>query len=75
MSLSPLNEKKQRGVFEKEPGSGIWWIRYFADGQKKREKVGRKSDAVALYQKRKSEVRAVPSFPLICGHRESTFRK
>jgi hypothetical protein len=45
-------------VFEKEPGSGIWWIRYFADGQKKREKVGRKSDAVALYQKRKSEVRA-----------------
>ncbi len=38
-------------------------IRYFADGQKKREKVGRKSDAVALYQRRKSEVRAGTKLP------------
>jgi len=21
--------KKVRGVFEKDPGSGIWWIQYF----------------------------------------------
>jgi hypothetical protein len=41
MESSKRDEKQHRGVFEKEPGSGIWWIRYFASGQKKREKVGR----------------------------------
>ena len=33
------------------------------DGKPKREKVGRKSDAVALYQQRKSEVRAGAKLP------------
>ncbi len=48
---------KQRGVFEKMPGSGIWWICYFdADGRKRREKVGRKGAAIQLYRKRKTEV-------------------
>jgi site-specific recombinase XerD len=48
--------KKQRGVFEKEPGSNVWWICYFdADGRKRREKVGRKSAAIKLYQKRKTD--------------------
>ena len=33
--------KKVRGVFEKVPGSNIWWICYFdADGRKRREKDG-----------------------------------
>ena len=58
MEIRKRDEMQHRGVFEKEPGSGIWWIRYFANGQKKREKVGRKSDAIALYQRRKSEIRA-----------------
>lgn len=49
--------KKIRGVFEKVPESGIWWIRYAdSNGKIRREKVGRKSDALALYQKRKTEV-------------------
>jgi integrase len=49
--------KKVRGVFEKVPGSGIWWICYFdADGRKRREKAGRKSAAIQLYRKRKTEV-------------------
>lgn len=57
-------EKKHRGIFEKVPGSGLWWIRYFdAESQKHREKVGRKSDAIALYQKRKSEIRAGAKLP------------
>jgi len=48
--------KKVRGVFEKAPGSGIWWICYFdATGRKRREKGGRKSDAIDLYRKRKME--------------------
>ena len=54
---------KTRGVFEREPGSGIWWIRYQVDGKPKREKVGRRSDAVALYQQRKSEVRSGAKLP------------
>ena len=49
---------KVRGVFEKEPGSGIWLIRYHVDGKPKREKVGRHSDAITLYPKRKSDTRA-----------------
>src|ERR1035441_4115550 len=69
MATAPKNtakkkkEPKSRGVFEKIPGSGIWWVRYFADGNKKREKVGRKSDAIALYQQRKSEIRAGVKLP------------
>jgi site-specific recombinase XerD len=54
---------KATGVWEREPGSNIWWIRYRADGVLKREKVGRKSDALALYQKRKSELRAGVKLP------------
>jgi site-specific recombinase XerD len=47
---------KQRGIFEKVPGSGIWWIR-FADvtGRIRREKAGPKSAALILYRKRKTE--------------------
>jgi integrase len=49
--------KKVRGVFEKLPGSGVWWICYFdSDGRKRREKVGRKSAAIEFYRKRKTEV-------------------
>ena len=48
--------KKIRGVFEKVPGSGIWWICFFdADGRKRREKAGRKSAAIELYRKRKTQ--------------------
>ncbi len=48
---------KQRGVFEKVPGSGIWWIRYFDQfGKKRREKAGSKSVAIKLYGKRKQQV-------------------
>jgi site-specific recombinase XerD len=48
---------KQRGIFEKHPGSGVHWIRY-ADGTGhiRREKAGSKSAALTLYRKRKTEV-------------------
>ena len=47
---------KSRGVYEKVPGSGVWWVRY-SDGKRiRREKIGRKSDAVKLYQVRKAQV-------------------
>lgn len=39
--------KKSRGVFEKVPGSGVWWIQYFdAAGRRRRESIGSKSDAI-----------------------------
>ncbi|MGB8322494.1 MAG: site-specific integrase [Candidatus Acidiferrum sp.] len=48
---------KQRGIFEKVLGSGVWWIRYFDQfGKKRREKAGTKSVAIALYRKRKQQV-------------------
>jgi hypothetical protein len=60
---SPQGEKKegdlmkQRGVFEKVPGSGILWICYFDQfGKKRREKAGTKSVAIKLYGKRKQQV-------------------
>ena len=72
METRKRDEKQHRGVFEKEPGSAIWWIRYFASGQKKREKVGRKSDAIALYQRRKSEIRAGAKLPDNLRHKGET---
>jgi hypothetical protein len=47
--------KNPRGLFERPPGSGVWWINYYVQGKQHREKVGRKSDAMALYQVRKAD--------------------
>jgi hypothetical protein len=48
---------KHRGIFEKQPGSGIWWICYFDRyGKRHREKAGPKSMAIKLYGKRKQQV-------------------
>ena len=38
-----------RGVFERSAGSGVWWIVYYVDGKRRREKVG----AAKLRQVRK----------------------
>jgi len=54
---SQRSAKKVRGVFEKEPGSGVWWIQFFdAEGRRHREKVGSRGNAIDLYRKRKTEV-------------------
>ena len=52
-----MASKRVRGIFEKVPGSGVWWIRY-ADisGRIRREKAGTKSAASILYKKRKTGV-------------------
>jgi hypothetical protein len=47
------------GVWEKVSDSGVWWIRYRVGGKLTREKVGRKGDAIALYQLRKSQTLAI----------------
>ena len=56
--------KKVRGVFEKDPGSGIWWIQYFdADGRRRREKADTRSNAIDLVRKRKTEVLSGKKLP------------
>ena len=56
-------EVARRGVWERVPGSGVWWIRYRIDGQLRREKVGRKSDAIRLYEIRKAAITAGAKLP------------
>jgi hypothetical protein len=48
--------KNPRGVFERPPGSGVWWINYYEHGNQHREKVGRKGDAIKLYGIRKADI-------------------
>lgn len=49
-------ESKTRGVFQKKPGSGVWWIRYFdGEGRLRREKAGSRNVAGKLYTKRKQQ--------------------
>lgn len=49
-------EKKLRGIYEMPPDSGIFYIQYFdINGNRRREKVGRRSDAITLLAKRKTE--------------------
>jgi site-specific recombinase XerD len=48
--------KKTRGIFEKEKGSGVFWIRYTdGSGRYRRERAGSKSFAQKLLDKRRGE--------------------
>lgn len=64
---------KTRGLFERPPGSGIWWINYYVKGKQHRERVGRKSDAIALYQKRKADSRRGVKLPELVPQKTITF--
>ena len=66
-------ERKTRGLFERPLGSGIWWINYNANGKQHREKAGRKSDAIALYQKRKADARRKLKLPELVPGKVVTF--
>jgi site-specific recombinase XerD len=67
-------EKKERGVFEKEPGSDIWWIRYYIDGRERREKVGRRGDAIKLYKVRKTDALRGVKLPTNMKHKGLRFK-
>jgi Phage integrase, N-terminal SAM-like domain len=55
---------KKRGVFEKIPGSGVWWIQYFdAAGRRRREKVGAKSIAIKTVESRRTKTREGVKLP------------
>jgi integrase len=69
----PRQEEKVKGVYQHPAGSGVWWIIYYADGKRHREKAGRKSDAVALYQKRKADARRKLKLPELVPGKVVTF--
>jgi integrase len=49
-------QKRVRGIFEKVPSSGVFWIRFVdCEGKYHREKVGSKSAATKLYHLRKAQ--------------------
>lgn len=58
-----VDEEPVRGLWERVPGSGVWWIRYRVNGVLKREKVGRKSDAIDLLNTRRNERRVGVKLP------------
>ena len=67
-------QEKVRGIFERPPGSRVWWVHYHGpDGKRHREKVGRRSDAIALYQKRKADARRGIKLPELVPGRVVTF--
>src|SRR5437016_2297257 len=53
--MARASDKKHRGVYEKVPGSGVWWIRYVVEGRIRREKAGGKQAAIDLYRVRKGQ--------------------
>lgn len=57
-------ESNYRGVYERDRGSGVWWIRWHdSHGCRHREKVGSKSAAINLVEKRRVQVREGNKLP------------
>ena len=55
---------RDRGLFERPTGSGVWWIRYHdADGTERRERVGSKGLARKRYMQCKTEIAEGRFFP------------
>ena len=54
----------EKGIFERLPGSGVWWVRYKDHNHREhREKVGPKGLAVKVYAKRVAQVAEGKFFP------------
>jgi site-specific recombinase XerD len=50
--------EKIRGIFERPPGSGVYWISYYdAEGKRRREKAGKLSAALDLLAERRLQVK------------------
>jgi len=55
---------RDRGIFERLKGSGIWYVRYKDEhGRLHKEKVGPKGLAKKVYQKRKTQIAERRFFP------------
>jgi site-specific recombinase XerD len=70
-SQRATSRRRQRGIFERPRGSGIWWACYFDEhGRRHRERVGPKGLARQVYAKRKTEVAERRFFPERIRRRE-----
>jgi hypothetical protein len=50
-------DSRDRGLFERTVGSGVYWIRFAGpDGREHMERGGTKSEARALYMRRRTEI-------------------
>jgi site-specific recombinase XerD len=67
--------KSIKGVYEMPAESGIWWINYYIEGRRFREKVGRRSDAITLYQRRKTDARMGVKMPEVRARRAVLFEE
>jgi site-specific recombinase XerD len=68
--------KKARGVFEKTPESGVWWIQWFdTEGKRHRQKVGRRSDAIDAYAVRKADASRGAKIAKPLRQRDRTFQE
>jgi hypothetical protein len=65
--------KKAIGVYETDPGSGIWWIRFKINGMSRREKIGRRGDAIAAYRDRKTAILRGEKLPATLKNRGIKF--
>jgi integrase len=65
MVVTKPKKKNPRGLFERPPGSGVWWINYYVDGKQHREKAGTITAARQLYQKRKADDRDGKKLPTL----------
>jgi site-specific recombinase XerD len=69
MAIKPI-----KGIYERDKGSRVYWIRYTdAAGKKRRERVGNYSTAKTLLHKRKTEVLQRKKLPENFRKREVTF--
>ena len=67
--MTKKEQEKERGVFERPKGSGVWWIVYYKDGVRHRESIGSRGDAVDAYHDRKVAIRRGLKLPdLRNGH-------
>ena len=67
----PDERPRDRGVFERPAGSGLWWVCYFDEhGRRHREKVGSKNLPLKVYRKRKTEITERRFFPEQIGWRD-----
>lgn len=65
----------KRGIYERTKGSGIWWIRWTdAEGRKRREKAGSRSNAEKLLAKRHTQKLERAKLPENLRSKAVTFR-
>lgn len=56
-----MSRQEARGVFERPPGSGIYWARWWDQGRERRKKVGSFAQAREYYLAKKGQARSVSS--------------